>query len=119
MTMGLDGPGVCYFDVAKCFDYISHDVLYFKLRKFCICGIEDKWFYSYLNCRTQATLCNNILSDFYFSEIWRPTGLHSRTPWDCLVFADDTMVQHPGTTFRDVNVVIADDTENLSSCFID
>ena len=55
---------VCYFDVTKCFDSISRDVLLFKFNKFGIFDIEHKWFYSYLNCHTQATLCNNILSDF-------------------------------------------------------
>ena len=57
--------GVCCFDVDKCFDSISHDILLlFKLNKFGIFDIKHKWFYSHLSCRTQATLCNNILSDF-------------------------------------------------------
>ena len=122
--------GVCYFDVAKCFDSISHDVLLFKLNMYGIFDLEHKWFYSYLNCRTQATLCNNILSDFALVKSGVPQGsilgpllfllFMNDLPLglsDCSMYADDTMVQCPGTTFCDVNNVIARDIENLSLWF--
>ena len=38
-------------------------------------------------------------------------------PDDCSMYVDDTMAQRPGTTLCDVNNVIADDIENLSSWF--
>ena len=63
--------GKCYFDVAKCFDSISHDVLLFKLEKYGIRGSEHCWFRSYL---MQTTLCNNTLSAFNMVQAGVPQG---------------------------------------------
>ena len=40
--------GVCFLDVSKCFDVISHDTLLFKMQKYGIRNIELNWFKSYL-----------------------------------------------------------------------
>ena len=39
--------GVCFYDIAKCFDSLSHDVLLFKLQKYGIKCNELQWFTSY------------------------------------------------------------------------
>ena len=63
-----------FFDVAKCYDSISHEVLLFKLEKYGIRGIEHNWYKSYLIGRKQASLCNNILPSLCDAKSGVPQG---------------------------------------------
>ena len=108
--------GVCYFDVAKCFDSISHEVLLFKLEKYGIRGTEHCWFRSYLTGRMQATLCNNTLSNFNMVKAGVPQGsilgpllfilFMSDLPIgisEIFKFADDTMINVSAESVYEVN----------------
>ncbi len=45
----LSGACFFFFDLQKCFDTISHDILLYKLDKYGIRDIEHKWFKSNLS----------------------------------------------------------------------
>ena len=122
--------GVCFFDVAKCYDSISHEVLLFKLEKYGIRGIEHNWFKSYLIGRKQASLCNNILSSFgdlksgvpqgsilgpvlfllFMSDL--PIGLS-----EIYKYADDTMINRHAELVTDVNYTLQHDIDKVCHWF--
>ena len=61
--------GLCFFDVSKCFDAISHEILFFKLGKYGVDNNELSWFKSYLSNRTQAVVNNNNNNMSSFSQV--------------------------------------------------
>ena len=66
--------GICMVDITKCFDSINHELLLKKLECYGIRGRENRWFQSYLENRTQAVYCNNVLSDFLVNPFGVPQG---------------------------------------------
>ena len=65
---------VCYFDIKKCFDTLTHNILLFKLQKYGFCEKTIIWFESYLKNRTHVTICHNIISDSQTVNVGIPQG---------------------------------------------
>ena len=55
--------GAVFVDLSKAFDMVNHKLLIAKLNSFGITGIENKWFKSYLNNRTQCVSVNGTISN--------------------------------------------------------
>ena len=55
--------GAVFVDLSKAFDMVNHKLLIAKLSSFGITGIENKWFKSYLNNRTQCVSVNGTISN--------------------------------------------------------
>ena len=55
--------GAVFVDLSKAFDMVNHKLLIAKLNSFGITGIENKWFKSYLNNRTQCVSINGTISN--------------------------------------------------------
>ena len=107
--------GVCFLDVSKCFDAISHEVLLFKVSKYGISNLELDWFKSYLKNRSQATCYNQILSPFHYVNTGVPQGsilgplffllFINDLPMyvnNCNLYAHDAMTEATGSTVEDV-----------------
>ena len=107
--------GVCFLDVSKCFDAISHEVLLFKLFKYGISNLELDWFKSYLKNRSQATCYNKIFISFSLCEYWCSAGVHlgplifllfiNDLPMyvnNCNLYANGAMTEATGSTVEDV-----------------
>ena len=122
--------GICYFDVAKCFDSISHDILLFKMGKYGIRNTEINWFKSYLNGRLQATYCHNILSNVSPICAGIPQGSIlgpllfvlfmsdlSMGIFEIFKYADDTMIDCFAETMDPLNSEIQMNIDNVDTWF--
>jgi hypothetical protein len=99
--------GVCFLDIAKCFDTINHDLLLQKLAKYGINNTELHWFTSYLCNRSQSVYYKNELAPPVNVSIGVPQGstlgpllfmvfvndlsLHVNDA-SCTMYADDTII---------------------------
>ena len=54
--------GAVFVDLSKAFDVVNHTLLIDKLSSLGITGIENRWFQSYLNNRTQCVSLNGTIS---------------------------------------------------------
>ena len=124
--------GVCFFDLAKCFDTIDHELLVKKLEKYGILGPELAWFSNYLSERSQAVYVNNVLSDFRDVKTGVPQGSvlgpilflifvndlpSSLTCTMCNLFADDTEIHVGGDTLAEVERLLQLDVDNIVGWF--
>jgi hypothetical protein len=122
--------GVCFFDVAKCFDSISHELLLFKLEKYGVKSKELNLFKSYLSERLQSTFCHNVLSPFTTVRSGIPQGsilgpllfvlFMSDLPMDIFEifkYADDTMIDCYADTVHNINRMLQTDIDKVSSWF--
>ena len=66
--------GVCFLDIAKCFDTIDHEILAYKLKCYGIVDNEYLFFRSYLAERSQIVACNNTASNVASLSIGVPQG---------------------------------------------
>ena len=56
--------GICFFDISKCFDALSHEIIFFKIEKYGIRNHALNWFRSYLTNRSQAISSKNSMTQF-------------------------------------------------------
>ena len=124
--------GVCFFDLAKCFDTIDHKILLTKLEKYGVLQNELKWFSSYLNDRQQTVRVNGTLSPI------RPVSLgvsqgsvlgpllflvfindlpKSLNQTEHNMFADASMVYVQGETNREVQSLLQGDINTIYNWF--
>ena len=69
------GTGVIYFDFAKAFDTVNHDLLLFKLKQdFHIEGRLLKFIANYLKDRRQRVILDNAFSDYRSVKSGVPQG---------------------------------------------
>ena len=111
--------GVCFLDIQKCFDSISHELLLAKLRCYGVLGKELQWFESYLSERKQKVRCNGKLSTENLVNIGVPQGsilgpilflLYANDLVNhvglgiCNCFADDTIIYVVGNSISEVKL---------------
>ena len=121
---------MCYFDINKCFDSISHEILLFKLEKYGFRGAALNWFASYLSDRLQRTKCNNVVSSFQINSSGVPQGsllgpvLFLLYINDLTLFvqnsnlcADDTELEVTGTTVENVIISLQIEVNRLNTWF--
>ena len=107
---------VCFLDISKCFDAISHELLLLKFQYFGVHGTELRWFESYLSGRKQAVSLNGKLSKPGQVSIGIPQGgvlgpilfllfindiTQSVNAGTCNIFADDVAIYTSGKTVKD------------------
>jgi retron-type reverse transcriptase len=96
-----------FFDLAKAFDTVDHDILLNKLENYGIRGTQLKWFASYFENRAQRVFCNGTLSELGLIKYGVPQGSNlgpllfllyindlpnSSSLLHFILFADDTKV---------------------------
>jgi hypothetical protein len=97
--------GVTFFDIKKCFDSISHEVLINKLMKYGVISKELQWFKNYLCDRSQAVCIDNHTSNYRKVETGIPQG-SNLGPLLFLIFINDFSVNIPDVEYN----MYADDT---------
>ena len=94
---------VCSFDTKKCFDTITHSILFKKMEKYGFARDTADWFRSYLLDRQQLVSCHNKLSGKRQLNIGVPQGtvlgpilfllyVNDVDLGACNLYADDTLV---------------------------
>ena len=78
---------IVYFDFAKAFDTVNHDLILSKLKyQYSIDGRMLKFFKSYLSNRTQRVVLDNCTSEYCRSTIWDATRLNIGTTSICSLY---------------------------------
>ena len=70
---GNIGCGI-FIDLQKAFDTVEHDILLSKLEHYCVCGLDNEWFKSYLSNRQQYVSINGYDSNLADVKFGIPQG---------------------------------------------
>lgn len=124
--------GACFFDLAKCFDTIDHEILLSKLERYGIRGKALNWFTDYLTDRSQVVRTDNQLSSLKDISTGVPQGSvlgpilflifindlpSCLTCTMCNIFADDTEIHACGSSLDEVQGLLQRDADNLTDWF--
>ncbi len=66
--------GAIFLDLKKAFNTVNHSILISKLQSTGVCGLELRWFTSYLSERKQANKVGKSLSELSPVEFGVPQG---------------------------------------------
>jgi len=94
-----------FFDLAKAFDTVNHNILLKKLNNYGIRGVQLEWFASYLANRSQMVYCNGAYSIMRTVRFGVPQG-SNLGPILFLIFINDL----PSASQLMYFVLFADDT---------
>jgi len=94
-----------FFDLAKAFDTVNHEILLKKLENYGIRGEQLKWFISYFENRQQCVCCNDAFSDLRAIDYGVPQG-SNLGPLLFLIYINDLPNVSPIMFF----ILFADDT---------
>ena len=120
-----------FCDLAKCFDTISHSILFKKLSKIGINGVELEWFKNYLKDRQQFVHVNNTNSSKLGIKRGVPQGsilgpilfliyindLKNCTELFTLLFADDSNFLISGNNFHELKSKLNIELKKISDWF--
>ena len=121
--------GVCFLDIEKCFDTISHDILLQKLKHYGIGGNAFDWFRDYLCGRRQCVRVDNITSELRPCPIGVPQGsilgpilfllYVNEFPQyignqNCNIFADGAMIYSFGNDITETEANLQNALDSLS-----
>ena len=110
---------VCFFDISKCFDTISHELLILKLQYYGVHDTELDWFKSYLSGRQQSVNLNGKLSNPRGVTVGIPQGgvlgpilflifindiVQSVNAGTCNIFADDVAIYTNGNNIKEAEL---------------
>ena len=122
--------GICFFDISKCFDALSQEIIFFKLKKYGIRNHALNRFHSYLTNRSQAVSSKNGMTEFINITTGVPQGsilgpilliifindlpMHVKISY---LYADDTMIEASGQTIETVIDSLQSQIDSLCNWF--
>ena len=118
-----------FIDLKKAFDTVNHQILFAKMKKYGIDGLEYLWFQSYLENRRQFNRVNGACSDLkdidcgvpqgsclgpllsfiYINDL--PLALHKCS---LTMYADDTSISYASKNIGELNTITSRHLDSLN-----
>lgn len=123
---------MCFLDLVKAFDTVSHVQLLEALDHFGVRGRVHDLFTSYLSDRKQFVKINNSISNYRVVQYGVPQGtvlgpilfimyinhlLNIRSTGKIISFADDTAIFYEASSWADLKIKVENDLKNLINWF--
>ena len=124
--------GIVYLDTKKCFDSIDHKILLHKLKRYGVVDIENKWFNSYLNNRSQKVFINNDYSEPGALKSGVPQGsilgptlfllyindLSQHSFKACVnIYSDDVLIYYASNDFEELRKILQTSIDSISQWY--